>query len=908
MTTGKAHTYALADQFIGHYRVIKKLDQGGMGAVYLAEDTRRSRKTVLKFLLKQYALDAEFKARFEREGRVAAALKHPNIVTIYEVGDYEGAAFIAMEYVDGDSLRSRLMQQELRLEAAAEIITQICDGLSQVHGAGITHRDLKPGNILFDKSGRAKITDFGIARLEGVPRLTRPGAVMGTPEYMSPEQARGQELDARSDIFSLGIILYEMLTRQRPFTGNNYNAILEAVVKQTPPALATYRRNLSLGWQQIIDKALAKNPQHRYQRVEDFRADLQQESPAARSQTPDGEKPQGLQSIGKYRIEKELGHGGMGFVYKAWDTVLERAVAVKMINPALTQDRVFLARFKGEAKALAKLDSRYIVNIYDLLETQTGLFIVMQYVEGSNLAAIIQKSKALAPTHACRLLRQTLSGVGHAHQAGVLHRDLKPSNIMVTPQGLVKVMDFGLAKVSQNPKLSSALGTGGTLLYMSPEQLEGLANVDHRSDIYSLGMTFYEMLAGRLPFGEKDSDFAIRKAIVEKDFPPPHQFNPAVPPALSQIVLKAIRKQPAARFQSAGEMIQAIEKIDPRPQPSPVRPGKSATRFAIPALIVTLLLGVLIYFSFYRKAATVSIVTQPAGAAVSLNGKSVGVTPINTLPLEAGTIKLSLRKTNYVNRDTAITVKAGQATALVFFLQPVKKIPPERIRPSPPEVGGVKITSTPSGAGILLDGKLAGNTPYENRQISAGRHRLVVRQKGYFDDARTIDVRRGETIVMATSLTAERSESLEAQLIPLEGTLIILVTPASSIYIDGKAYKLDTDVRSSFRLNAGAHQVQVKNSNYGVWEKTVKIQPDKEAEFVIDFNKQFSVRVTTEQLEWGEIYVDNERRGYTPMELRLRTGRHVIEVRREGYAPERRILNLENDLAEPLRFNLKPSP
>jgi serine/threonine protein kinase len=887
----------MIDQIIGHYRVIQKLDQGGMSAVYLAEDTRLSRKAVLKFLLQEYALDAELKTRFEREARVAAVLQHPNIVTIYEVGEYEGASFIVMEYVEGESLRSLLMQTELLPESASEIAVQICDGLSQVHRAGITHRDLKPGNILFDNSGRAKITDFGIARLPGVPRLTRPGAIMGTPEYMSPEQAQGQELDARSDIFSLGIMLYEMLTRQRPFTGKNYDAIIESVVSQTPSALAAHRRDLSPGWQQIIDNALAKNPKHRYQCIEDFRADIQQES--RWSPRSHGEKRQDFQSIGKYRIEKELGRGGMGFVYKAWDTVLERTVALKMIHPALAQDNVFLTRFKGEAKALAKLDSRYIVNVYDLLETQTDLFIVMQYVEGSNLATIIQKSKALAPARACRLLKQTLSGIGHAHQAGVFHRDLKPSNIMLTPQGLVKVMDFGLAKVSQNPKLSSACGTGGTLFYMSPEQLEGLNNVDHRSDIYSLGMTFYELLAGRLPFEEKGSDYAIRKTIVEKDFPPPHQFNPALPPALSQIILKAIRKKPAARFQSAGEMIQAIEKFE-RSTQSPARQRQSVARFAIPALIATFLLCVLIYFRFYRQpvppAATVSIVTQPPSATVYLNGKSIGATPVNALPLQAGAFKLSLRKTNYVNHDTTITVKAGQATPLVFFLQPVKKISPAipaSLTAERSELGGLYVASQPPGATIFINNKIVGRTPATVSR-EAGRYSIMLRKTDYQDYLTTAAVTRG------------RTAEVEAKLVPLAGTLIILVTPTGSIYIDGNLYKPDTDVRSNFKLSAGMHWVQVRNANYGVWEKAVKIQPNKESEFIINFNKQFTVPVVAVQPDWGEIYVDNQRRGDTPMELRLRPGRHVIEVRREGYAPERRILNVENNLVEPLRFNLKP--
>jgi len=205
-----------ADEIIGHYRVIKKLAEGGMGAVYLAEDTRLSRKVVLKFLLESYSLDPQFKERFKREAKAAALLKHRHIITIYEAGEYEGDSFIVMEYVEGDSLRSLLAQTELNVEDVCKLGIQICDGLSAAHRAGITHRDLKPANILLDEEVNVKIADFGLAKLQGSPHLTPPRAIIGTPDYMSPEQARGEELDQRSDIFSLGIILYEMLTGQRP--------------------------------------------------------------------------------------------------------------------------------------------------------------------------------------------------------------------------------------------------------------------------------------------------------------------------------------------------------------------------------------------------------------------------------------------------------------------------------------------------------------------------------------------------------------------------------------------------------------------------------------------------------------------------------------------------------------------
>jgi len=379
MTTGKARSHPMTGQVIGHYRILEKLSEGGMGKVYLAQDLKLNRKAVLKFLLSQYALDAEFKVRFEREGRVAAALKHPNIVTIYEVGEYEGDSFIAMEYVEGESLRSLLAQTELFVEDVLKLAIQICNGLGAAHRAGVTHRDLKPDNILLDQEARIKIADFGIAKLQGSPRLTKPGAVIGTPDYMSPEQAMGQELDLRSDIFSLGIILYEMLTGQRPFTGDNAQAKIYAIIKLPPPPLAQYCPDILPALQQIIDKALAKNPAGRYQQVEQFRADLERARKwMPPTQTHATEEIRTDEFIDKYRIEKKLGGGGMGDVFKAWDTKLERWMALKKIKPALTNDPHFRKRFREEAKNLAKLDSNYIVRVYDLLETKEGIFIVME--------------------------------------------------------------------------------------------------------------------------------------------------------------------------------------------------------------------------------------------------------------------------------------------------------------------------------------------------------------------------------------------------------------------------------------------------------------------------------------------------------------------------------------------------
>jgi len=573
------------------------------------------------------------------------------------------------------------------------------------------------------------------------------------------------------------------------------------------------------------------------------------------------------------------------------------------------------------------------------------------------------------------MLKQMLRGIDHAHRAGILHRDLKPSNVMVTPQGNVKVMDFGLAKNQHGPKRTSAFGAGGTLLYMSPEQVQGLGNVDERSDLYSLGMTFYEMLAGRLPFGENDSDYAIRKAIVEKEFPPPHQYNPAVPPALSEIVRKAIQKQSHQRFQSANEMLEAVAPPPPpKPKPRERDSKRSAWRIALPAILAVFVVLILLDPEFFRKPnppaktvpSTLSIDSRPNGAAVFLNGDSIGLTPIKNFALEAGKVmRLRLRKTNHAGIDTSIIPKAGQPLPLAFSLRPIilsllpmpKKIPP-------PLEGSLKITSVPSGATVFLNGKLAGETPYSDQQVRAAEYRLVVQQNGYVKEERMIAVRSGQPTAINVILQVEMGsidvasqpsgaavliDGKRAGVTPLNlqknagryaivlrkagykdystdatvqvgkvtyvkgtltiiestGKLSILVNPSGSIYIDGKIQKVDANLRLDFDLAAGAHRLRVEHPGYGVWEKTIIIKSNEELDVFIDFNKTVKATVTSTPSR-GRIWIDNQETDYeTPRQIELRVGLHTIEVRRDGYLADKKPLNIENDLQEPLKFVLK---
>ena len=245
-----------------------------MGIVYKAEDTRLKRIVALKFLPQELTKEREAKERFLQEAQAAAALDHPNICTVYEVDDVEGHTFIAMAFIAGQSLKEKIGQGRLDVGESLDIVSQVAAGLKEAHGKGIIHRDIKPANIMLARNGQAKIMDFGLAKLERGADLTRTATIMGTVAYMSPEQARGEKVDHRTDTWSLGAVLYEMLTGVKPFPHTLDQAAIHAILHDEPAPLASLRQGLPPELQTIVDKALRKNPAERYPRVEDFIRDL----------------------------------------------------------------------------------------------------------------------------------------------------------------------------------------------------------------------------------------------------------------------------------------------------------------------------------------------------------------------------------------------------------------------------------------------------------------------------------------------------------------------------------------------------------------------------------------------------------------------------------------------------------
>jgi serine/threonine protein kinase len=358
---------------ISHYKILEKRSEGGMGVVYKAQDTKLDRVVALKFLSKRLLNDEEARKRFTQEAKSVSALDHQNIATIYEIDEVEGEFFISMAYIEGKTLKELIKEKPLSLKEVLRISIQIGEGLNAAHQKGIIHKDIKSDNIMITKEGVAKITDFGLAELRSADTLADDGTVSGTLQYMSPEQAQGLPLDLRSDIFSFGVVIYEMITGQMPFKGEHSAALTYSILFETPEPLATYKVEVSEEFQKIIDKALQKEVEARYQQTEELVADLKslQKNPSLWHK-----------DVGKYTVSAYLSE------------VLTRIKAPPKMGKPWVSNKDFTERMIRMLKRYKKTELRVIC--YSFISSKTIEREIEKFLkEGGTLRVLMVRPKSL---------------------------------------------------------------------------------------------------------------------------------------------------------------------------------------------------------------------------------------------------------------------------------------------------------------------------------------------------------------------------------------------------------------------------------------------------------------------------------------------------------------------------------
>jgi serine/threonine protein kinase len=564
---------------LDRYRVVEILGEGAMGVVLMGEHVTIGRKVAIKILKLRAARSPEkAKERFLREARMISLINHDSVVQISDFGETtDGLPFFIMEYLEGEDLSLLLRREGRQSWSRVKIIAiQICRALRAAHSVGVIHRDMKLANCFMvsrpDVDDFVKVLDFGLAKImegefeqkpesERLANLTRTGEVVGTAAYMSPEQAKGDRLDARTDLYSLGIMLYELLVGCRPFESDSIVGLMHKQAYEIPrrPSEVAPHAGIPASVEAIVLKALEKQPEDRYQNAGEMIEAIELVS----ARTPTRPNLAGETLQGRYKLVERIGEGGMGTVYLARHTTIGRRLAVKLLHTEYV--RSYKGRFLQEAKAASLITHDNVVQITDYGETHSGQpFLVMEHLEGECLSNTLEREGPLPWSRVKHISIQICRGLQAAHVAGIVHRDIKPDNCFRLSKDddddHIKILDFGIARMtSTGPKITITGDIIGTAAYMSPEQARGDKEIDHRVDIYATGIMMYEMLAGVRPFDGED-DFAILHHHIYSQPTPLSQHATAaqIPRGAEAVVLKAIEKSPSARYSSMRELISAI--------------------------------------------------------------------------------------------------------------------------------------------------------------------------------------------------------------------------------------------------------------------------------------------------------------------------------------------------------------
>ena len=529
---------------IAGHRIDAEIGRGGMGLVYRATHLRLGQERAIKVIAPAQADDPGFRERFERETKIAAQVDHPHVAAVHDAGEApDGQLYVVMRLVEGTDME-KLIAGRGRLEPglAADLIMQVASALDAAHALGLVHRDVKPANILIGTEAtgdhHAFLTDFGLAKpVASETNLTEAGIVVGTYDYMAPEQARALEVGPAADVYALAATLFHALAGVPPFAESRHLAKLVAKVHEPAPRLSVVTGGYAAEFDAVLERSLARDPDRRHPSA----GALGQAALAAAHRA--GRRRRAPVAVGdvfaECRIEAVAGEGGMGTVYRARQTKLGRTVALKVIAWELSDDPAFRARFEREMEIAAAIDHPHVIPIHWAGEADGVLFIVMRFVDGVTLRAELDARGRLDPVRAVELVEQVAGALDAAHARGLIHRDVKPANVMVDrATGHAFLTDFGVAAVTGDagaPAVDEQVL--GTARYIAPERLQRPAAEDVRGDVFSLGCLLWDLLGG-----------SRRPDLARVD---------GVPPALRDAVLRAVAADPRERFASAGALADA---------------------------------------------------------------------------------------------------------------------------------------------------------------------------------------------------------------------------------------------------------------------------------------------------------------------------------------------------------------
>jgi serine/threonine protein kinase len=548
---------------VGPFKTVGVLGRGGMGAVLEAEDERTGNRVAVKLIGNLSARDPDARLRFEREGKVLTLLAHPHVVRFIERGEHGERLYLAMELVRGKSLAERLAPGPLPVDEAIRVARATAEGLAYAHALGLTHRDVKPGNILLGDDGSIKLADFGLARRRDESlALTEPGAVVGTLAYMSPEQLAGEAALPASDLYALGAVLYQMLAGTPPFEGTFAQVVAKRARASYPP-LEARRPEAPPAVRDLVKRLLARDPEQRPDATEAARVLGAHEPPSTVTRAPAASatrEPASVavgERIGPFTIEARLGAGGMGAVFRAKREDGTRVALKLMAQP---RDPAASQRFAREARALAEVEHPNVLRFLDAGDDRGLAWIATELVLGRSLDALVADRGALPEPRLVEIAAGVLAGLEALHAKKIVHRDVKPQNILVREDGSVVLVDLGLAKLDGSLTAVTQPGAVlGTPHYMAPEQLLGQP-VDARTDLYALGASLYHAASGKRPF-EGETTTAIFFQQVNVAPVSVRSLNPVLSGPFAALVGRLLEKSPGRRPPSAAAALELLGRV-----------------------------------------------------------------------------------------------------------------------------------------------------------------------------------------------------------------------------------------------------------------------------------------------------------------------------------------------------------